>query len=123
MAKKLFIGSLSWDTTDDQLKELFSTVGAVVSATVIIDRETGKSKGFGFVEMSSEQEAQAAIQGLNGKFLDNREIVVTEARPKAPRDNRSGNNFFSGRGGGGRHSSNRRGGSRRGYGGKRDGRY
>lgn len=82
MASKLFVGSLAWATTDDSLKEFFSSVGTVVSATVIQDRETNRSKGFGFVEMSSDDEAKAAIDQLNGKELDGRSIVVNEARPK-----------------------------------------
>ena len=84
MAAKLFIGSLAWTTTDDSLKQLFSQAGTVVSATVIKDKFTGKSKGFGFVEMSSDEEAKKAIE-LNGKELDGRTINVNEARPQAPR--------------------------------------
>lgn len=85
MATKLFVGSLSWNTTDDQLKDFFSGVGTVVSATVIFDRETNRSKGFGFVEMSSEDEAKAAVDQLNGKELDGRALVVNEARPREER--------------------------------------
>ena len=85
MATKLFVGSLSWNTTDDQLKDFFATVGTVVSATVIFDRETNRSKGFGFVEMSSDDEAKAAVDQLNGKDLDGRAIVVNEARPREER--------------------------------------
>ena len=85
MATKLFIGSLAWATTDDSMKELFSQCGTVVSANVISDRETGRSKGFGFVEMSSEDEAKAAVDQLNGKDLDGRAIVVSEARPREER--------------------------------------
>lgn len=96
MASKLFIGSLSWDTTDDSLRNFFAQAGTVVSATVLTDKFTGKSRGFGFVEMSSDEEAQKAISELNGKELDGRPIVVNEARPMAPRDNRGG-----GGGGGG----------------------
>lgn len=94
MANKLFVGGLSWDTTDDKLREFFSQVGKVVSATVIIDRYTGKSKGFGFVEMSSEQETQEAIKKLNGQNLDERSIVVNEARPQVPREDRFGGRSF-----------------------------
>lgn len=90
MANKLFVGSLAWATNDDGLKDFFSGVGNVVSANVITDRETGRSKGFGFVEMSSEAEAKAAIEQLNGKELDGRPIVVNEARP---RQNRPQNGF------------------------------
>lgn len=85
MASKLFVGSLAWATTDDSLKEFFSSAGTVVSATVIQDRETNRSKGFGFVEMSSDDEAKAAIDQLNGKELDGRPIVVNEARPREER--------------------------------------
>ncbi|HEV2412926.1 MAG TPA: RNA-binding protein [Candidatus Saccharimonadales bacterium] len=100
MATKLFVGSLSWNTTEDQLKDFFSTVGTVVSATIITDRETNRSKGFGFVEMSSEEEAQEAIKQLNEKELDGRTITVNEARPREERPS----NSFGGRrdfGGGG----------------------
>lgn len=95
MATRLFVGGLSWDTTDDKLREFFSQVGSVVSATVIKDRFTGKSKGFGFVEMSSDQEAQEAIQKLNGQTLDGRSVAVNEARPQAPREGRFGDNSSS----------------------------
>ena len=85
MATKLFVGSLASATTDDSLKDFFSSAGTVVSATVIQDRETNRSKGFGFVEMSSEDEAKAAVDQLNGKELDGRPIVVNEARPREER--------------------------------------
>ena len=85
MASKLFVGSLAWATTDDSLKDFFGSAGTVVSATVIQDRETNRSKGFGFVEMSSDEEAKAAIDQLNGKELDGRPIVVNEARPREER--------------------------------------
>ena len=90
MATKLFIGSLAWGTTDDSLKDFFSAVGTVVSANVIVDRETNRSKGFGFVEMSSDEEAKAAVDQLNGKELDGRPIVVNEARPREERPRTSG---------------------------------
>jgi RNA recognition motif-containing protein len=85
MAIKLFVGSLSFSVNEDQLKELFATVGTVTSASIIIDRDTNRSKGFGFVEMSSDEEAQAAIAQLNGKDLEGRSIIVNEARPKEDR--------------------------------------
>ena len=85
MATRLFVGSLAWATTDDSLKDFFSAVGTVVSANVIVDRETNRSKGFGFVEMSSDEEAKAAVDQLNGKDLDGRPIVVNEARPREER--------------------------------------
>jgi len=85
VATRLFVGSLSWNTTDDQLKDFFSSAGTVSSANVIVDRETNRSKGFGFVEMSSEEEAQEAIASLNGKELDGRTIIVSEAKPREQR--------------------------------------
>lgn len=85
MATKLFVGSLAWATTDDSLKDFFSAAGNVVSANVIVDRETNRSKGFGFVEMSSDEEAKKAVDELNGKELDGRPIVVNEARPREDR--------------------------------------
>ena len=85
MATKLFIGSLAWATTDDSLKSFFEQAGTVVSANVIVDRETNRSKGFGFVEMSSDEEAKKAVDELNGKDLDGRPIVVSEARPREER--------------------------------------
>ena len=88
MSTKLFVGSLSFSVNEDQLKELFQTVGTVVSSAVITDRDTNRSKGFGFVEMSSEEEAQKAITELNGKDLEGRSIIVNEAKPKVDRDSR-----------------------------------
>ena len=85
MATKLFIGSLAWATNDDSLRDFFVGAGTVVSASVIVDRETNRSKGFGFVEMSSDEEAKAAVEQLNGKELDGRAIVVSEARPREER--------------------------------------
>ena len=85
MGTKLFVGSLSWGIKDDSLKEAFEKAGTVVSATVIIDRMSGRSKGFGFVEMSTEEEAQAAIDMWNEKELDGRKIIVNIARPKEER--------------------------------------
>lgn len=85
MASKLFVGSLAWATTDDSLKAFFESVGTVVSATVIKDRETNRSKGFGFVEMSTDEEAKEAVAKLDGKDLDGRSIVVNEARPREER--------------------------------------
>ena len=85
MATKLFVGSLAWATNDDSLKDFFAAAGTVVSASVIMDRETNRSKGFGFVEMSSDEEAKAAVEQLNGKELDGRAVVVSEARPREDR--------------------------------------
>lgn len=82
MAQKLFVGGLSWGTTDDVLREGFASAGTVVSASVIFDRMTGRSKGFGFVEMSTPEEASKAIEMFDGKDFDGRRIIVNEARPK-----------------------------------------
>ena len=100
MATKLYVGSLPYSTTDERLKEVFSQAGNVTSASVIIDKMSGRSKGFGFVEMATEEEAQKAIEMLNGKDLDGRNIVVNEARPMQPRAPRGGG-FGGGRGFGG----------------------
>ncbi len=86
MGKKLYVGSLSYDTTEDSLQAFFSKVGKVDSASIITDKMSGRSKGFGFVEMSSDEEAKKAIEDLNGKELDGRRIVVDEARPLKKRD-------------------------------------
>lgn len=83
MSKRLFVGSLAWGTTDATLKTHFEQAGAVESAAVIMDKMSGRSKGFGFVEMGSDADADTAIQKLNGSELDGRKIVVSEARPKA----------------------------------------
>lgn len=82
MAKKLFVGGLSWDTTDASLQQFFSQVGTVVSANVVTDKFTGKSRGFGFVEMSTDAEADQAKEKLNGQTLDGRAISVNDARPQ-----------------------------------------
>ena len=85
MGRKLYVGNLPYSASQDSLQETFSQCGTVDSVNVIMDRDTGQSKGFGFVEMSSDSEAQKAIQELNGKEIDGREIKVNEAKPKAPR--------------------------------------
>lgn len=90
MGKKLYVGNLPYSVDQQQLQEAFSPFGSVDSAVVINDRDTGRSKGFGFVEMGSDAEAQAAIDGLNGTSLDGRNITVNEARPRAPRPDRGG---------------------------------
>lgn len=82
MSKKLFVGSLPWAVNDEGLKQAFSAYGKVVSATVVVDRRSGRSKGFGFVEMENDSEAKAAIEALNGSELNGRNIVVNEAKPK-----------------------------------------
>ena len=97
MAKKLYVGGLSYDTTEETLRQKFSEAGTVESAAIIMDRMSGRSKGFGFVEMSSDQEAQKAIEMFNGKELDGRNIIVNEARPQEERPRRGG--FGGGRGG------------------------
>lgn len=91
MSTKLFVGSLSYSVNDDQLKDAFAAAGTVVSAKVIIDRDTGRSKGFGFVEMASEEEAKAAIDLLNGKEIEGRPVAVSEARPREDRPRNNGN--------------------------------
>lgn len=103
MATKLFVGSLSYNTTDEGLEEFFKQAGNVVSAKVIFDRDTNRSKGFGFVEMGSDEEAKAAIAQLDGKELDGRQIAVNEARPQENRERRSfgGNDRGGNRNGGG----------------------
>jgi RNA recognition motif-containing protein len=85
MANKLFVGSLSWGVNDDMLAEFFAAAGTVASAKVITDRDTGRSKGFGFVEMSTDEEAKAAVDQLNGKELDGRTINIDLARPREER--------------------------------------
>jgi cold-inducible RNA-binding protein len=89
MTNKLFIGSLDYSTTDQQLEELFATIGKVSSAKVIVDRYTGQGKGFGFVEMESEEAAKTAMDKLNGSQLNGRPIAVKEAKPQENRENRS----------------------------------
>lgn len=95
MAKRLFVGSLSYDVTQSQLEELFATVGKVESADLITDRATGNSKGFGFVEMSTDEEAEKAVKELSGKELAGRTIVVNEARPREERPQGANRGGFS----------------------------
>jgi len=95
MSKKLYCGNLSYSVNTPQLEQMFSAFGSVVSAQVITDRDTGRSKGFGFVEMSNQQEANAAISGLNGKDNDGRNLQVNEAKPREDR----GRSFESSGGG------------------------
>jgi RNA recognition motif-containing protein len=116
MGRRLYVGNLSYDTTNDTLADLFAPHGKVESAEVIMDRMTGRAKGFGFVEMSTDQEAQAAIAALNGQEVDGRAIIVNEARPREPR---MGGGGFGGGGGGGFGGGGRRGG----YGGGGDRSY
>ncbi len=105
MGNKLYVGNLAYSVRDDSLLQAFSQFGTVTSAKVMMDRETGRSKGFGFVEMGSDPEAQAAINGMNGQPIDGRAVVVNEARPREERPGGGGGGY----GGGG--------GSRGGYGG------
>ena len=100
MGKKLYVGGLSYDTAEETLKQTFAAAGTVESAKVIMDRDSGRSKGFGFVEMSTNEEAAKAIEMFNGKDLDGRSLTVNEAKPMVPRDNRSGGGG-GGYGGGG----------------------
>ncbi|MDR2433180.1 MAG: RNA-binding protein [Treponema sp.] len=93
MAKKLYVGNLSYNTTEDGLKNLFSGFGSVASAKIVFDRDSGNSKGFGFIEMSSDEEASAAITGVNGREFDGRQLRVNEAMDKPRRDRGSGNNW------------------------------
>jgi RNA recognition motif-containing protein len=88
MAKKLYVGGLSYNTTQQVLQDTFAKAGQVTSATIIMDRMTGRSKGFGFVEMANDNEAQAAIDMFNGKDLDGRNLTVNEARPMEERPRR-----------------------------------
>lgn len=88
--KKLYVGNLPYTMRDDELRELFSSYSSVTSASVVMDRMTGRSRGFGFVEMSDDNEADAAIQALNGKDSGGRALVVNEARPKSEDDRRGG---------------------------------
>src|SRR3954451_21880171 len=100
MGRKIYVGNLSYSTTSSDLEQLFAQHGTVQSAEVISDRETGRSKGFGFVQMGSDQEAQAAIDALNGQQVDGRALTVNVAKPREDRP-RSGGSARSGGGGGG----------------------
>lgn len=109
MAKKLYVGGLPYATTDDELRDAFSQAGSVASATIIMDRMSGRSKGFGFVEMATDEEAQKAIELWNGKDFGGRTLTVNEARPmeeRPRRDFRGGGNggYAGGRGNGGGRS-------------------
>lgn len=117
LSKKLYVGNLPYTTTNDELQNMFSQYGAVEKADVLMDKMTGRSRGFGFVEMTNDEEAQAAIDGLNGKDVEGRKLVVNEARPMADRPPRRS---FGGGGRGGFGGGNR-GGYGGGYGGGRGG--
>src|SRR5436305_12887596 len=117
MGKKLYVGNLTYGVTDSALEQMFAPHGTVQSAQVIMDRDTGRSKGFGFVEMSTDQEAQAAIAALNGQQVEGRSLTVNEARPREDRGGGGGGGRggYGGGGGGG--------GGRGGYGGGGGRRY
>jgi len=100
LSKKLYVGNLAYSVSKTDLEQMFAAHGTVTSAVVVTDRDSGSSKGFGFVEMGSESEAQAAIAELNGKSIDGRALIVNEARPQEPRSGGGGGGY--GRGGGGR---------------------
>ena len=120
MSTKLYVGNLAFQTTSQELQQLFGQAGTVNSASVVEDRDTGRSRGFAFVEMSSQEEANSAIEQFNGKDVGGRALKVNEAKP---RENRGGGRGFSdnrgGGGGGGRGFSNNRGGFGGGNGGRR----
>jgi len=115
MGSKLYVGNLSYNATSSDLEQLCSPHGTVQSAEVIQDRETGRSKGFGFVQMGSDAEAQAAIAALNGQENDGRALTVNEAKPREPRSGGGGGGGYGGGGGGGGRGGS--GGGRGGYGG------
>ena len=115
MGRKLYVGNLTYGVTDSDLEKLFEPFGTVQSAQVIMDRDTGRSKGFGFVEMGSDQEAQAAIAALSGKEVEGRQLTVNEAKPREDRGGGGGGGRGYGGGGGG--------GGRGGYGGGGGRRY
>lgn len=115
MSMKLYVGNLSFQTSSEELKQLFSQAGTVESATVVEDRETGRSRGFGFVEMSSKQEGQKAIEQFNGKEFNGRTLTVNEARQREERSGGGGGG--GGRGGRGGYGGGRGGGGGGGYGG------
>ena len=103
MGKKLYVGSISFNATEESLQDLFSSIGEVESVKIITDQETGRSKGFGFVEMSSEEDAKKAIEQLNGTKFMERALIVNEARPQQPRERRG----FGGGGGRGGYGQGR----------------
>ena len=126
MGNKLYVGNLSYTMRDDDLQQSFAEFGTVTSAKVMMDRDTGRSKGFGFVEMGSDEEAQAAIRGLHGQSVGGRALVVNEARPKEDRPGGFGGGGsrggYGGGGGGGGGGYGGGGGGRGGYGGGGGGR-
>ena len=123
MGNKLYVGNLSYNVRDEDLQQAFAQYGSVSSAKVMMDRDTGRSKGFGFVEMGSDAEAQAAINGMNGQALDGRAIVVNEARPREERPGGFGGGGGRSGGGGGFGGGGRTGGGGGGFGGGGGGGY
>ena len=126
MGKKLYVGNLPYSVRDGDLEQAFGQFGSVTSAKVMMERDTGRSKGFGFVEMGSDEEAQSAINGMNGQPLGGRSVVVNEARPMEERPPRSGGGGFGGgggrrEGGGGGYGGGGYGGGGGGGGGRREG--
>jgi len=125
MGNKLYVGNLPYSVRDGDLEQSFGQFGTVTSAKVMMERDTGRSKGFGFVEMGSDAEAQAAVNGMNGQPLGGRSLVVNEARPMEPRPPRSGGGGYGGGGGGGGGGGygggGREGGGGYGGGGRREG--
>jgi RNA recognition motif-containing protein len=117
MSSKLYVGNLSFQTSSEDLQKLFAQVGTVESATIVEDRDTGRSRGFGFVEMATKEEGQKAIEEFNGKDFNGRNLTVNEARPREDRGNRGG-----GQRGGGRGFGGNRGGGGRNFGGGGGGR-
>jgi cold-inducible RNA-binding protein len=127
MAMKLYVGNLSFQTTSEELQQLFAQAGTVESASVVEDRDTGRSRGFGFVEMASKEEGEKAIEQFNGTDMNGRNLTVNEARPREDRGNRGGGGggrggYGGGGGRGGYGGGGNRGGGRGGYGGGGGGR-
>ena len=116
MSMKLYVGNLSFNTSTQELNELFATVGTVESSNIIEDRETGRSRGFAFVEMSSSEEGKAAIEQVNGREVDGRQLKVNEAKPQESRGGGGGGRGGYGGGGGNRGGGGGYGGGRGGYG-------
>ena len=120
---KLYVGNLPYRVRDEELRDMFTPYGDVVSATVIIDKMSGRSKGFGFVEMADADGANKAVDALHGTDMDGRALVVNVARPLQPREDRGGSGGYRGGGGGGDRGGRSFGGNRGGSGGDRGGRY